>query len=272
LLHRPTFNRQYADPAMRLDHDWVAVALGVFAVASKYVDDPRVLPESGSWYVAGQNFWKDMRHVMPNLYAPPTLFRLQALVLFLWYFSGSPLFPTAGWALIGLALHHVQDTGIHVKQEWTKRAATYPFKYELRKRVFWILYSLERGMAMEMDRSFCLREDEHDVDLPLDLNDAGLDLLQQGQVNPPGFPLAVATFNGRMRLLNFGARKHSELRMIRRLSRQSEVLERELRWLQSIRIKLDHLRREEMGSILEGLFGTIEHCARCQQALSLKNR
>jgi len=240
LLHRPTFMRQYADPAMRLERDWVAIAFGVFAVASKYVDDPRVLPESGSWYGAGQRFWKEMRRIMSELYAPPTLFRLQAVVLFIWNFSGSSLFPSAGWALIGLALRYVQDAGMHLKKEWAKRATAHPFEYEMRKRVFWVLYLMERTAALEMDRSFCLPEDEHDLDLPLELDDAGLDMLQQGQVIPPGSSLIMAAFNARMRLLSFGSRKRTELRAIRRLSKESEVIEREQVWLHSIRSKLDH--------------------------------
>ncbi|KZO90086.1 hypothetical protein CALVIDRAFT_542988 [Calocera viscosa TUFC12733] len=240
LLHRPTFMRQYGDPAMRLERDWVALAFGIFALSSKFVDDPRVLPESGNWYGAGQKYWKEMRRVMAALYAPPTLFRLQALVLFIWFFSGSSLFPSAGWALIGLGIRYVQDAGMHLKKEWTKRAAAHPFEYELRKRVFWVLYMMERTITLEMDRSFCLQEDEHDVDLPRELDDAGLDLLQQGHTDPPGYSLAMACFNARMRLLSFASRKRTELRIIRRMSKVSDVVERERYWLQSIRIKLDH--------------------------------
>ncbi|KZT56788.1 hypothetical protein CALCODRAFT_555725 [Calocera cornea HHB12733] len=240
LLHRPTFMRQYSDPATRLEADWVALAFGVFAIASKYVDDPRVLPESGNWHNAGQKYWKEMRRVMSPLYAPPTLMRLQALVLFVWYFSGSPLFPSAGWALIGLALRYVQDAGMHLKKEWTKRATAHPFEYELRKRVFWVLYLMERTLTLEMDRSFCLQEEEHDVDLPCELDDSGLDLLQQGQKNPSGYSLIMASFNARMRLLSFGSRKRGELRAIRRLSKESDLVDRERNWLHSIRTKLDH--------------------------------
>ncbi|EJU03926.1 hypothetical protein DACRYDRAFT_115217 [Dacryopinax primogenitus] len=240
LLHKPTFMRQYADPALRQDRDWVAIAFGVFALASKYVEDPRVLPESGSWYSAGQKFWKEMRRVMSQLYAPPTLFRLQAIVLFTWYFSGTSLFPSAGWGIMALAIRYAQDAGMHLKKEWTKRAAAHPFEYEMRKRVFWVLYLMERTIGLEMDRSFCLQEDELDVDLPLELDDAGLDLLQQGEIDPPGFSLIIATFNARMRLLSFGSRKRTELRTIRRLTKEQDVIKRERYWLQSIRNKLDH--------------------------------
>jgi len=182
----------------------------------------------------------EMRRVMSEIYAPATLFRLQALVLFSWYFYGTKMFASAGWALIGLSLRYAQDTGIHLKKGWTKRAAAHPFEYEMRKRVFWALYSIERTMTLEMDRSICLQEDDHDVDLPLELDDAALDLLQQGQTNPPGFSYDIATFNARMRLLSFRSRKRTELRAIRRMSKESDVLDRELYWLQSIRTKLDH--------------------------------
>ncbi|EJU03920.1 hypothetical protein DACRYDRAFT_115214 [Dacryopinax primogenitus] len=243
LLHRPTFMRQYADPAMRQDNTWVAVAFGVFAIATKYVDDPRALGQpdaAGHYFYAGIKYWKEIIRVGSPLYAPPSLFRLQALILFTYFLGGQPLFPSSGWALIGLGLRYVQDAGMHLKREWLKRAQAHPFEYEMRKRVFWVLYIMERTMALEMDRSFCMPEQDYDVDLLLELDDAALDLMQQGQENPIGFSHRIASLNVRIRLLQFASHKRDELHMIRHYS--GNVHDREVNYLNVVRTRLEHLR------------------------------
>ncbi|KZT56769.1 hypothetical protein CALCODRAFT_301133 [Calocera cornea HHB12733] len=246
LLHRPTFMRQYQDPAMRLDNTWVAVAFGVFAIAAKYIDDPRALGPGdgkGHYFDAGIKYWNEMKRIGSPLYAPPSLFRLQALILFTYFLSGQPLFPSAGWALVGLGLRYVQDAGMHLKKEWLKRAKAHPFEYEMRKRVFWVLYMMERTMALEMDRSFCMPEEDYEVDLLLELDDAALDLLQQGQTNPTGFSHGVAAYNTRIRLLRFASEKRDSLYALRHIpSGHPSLHEREASYLHAVRQRLQNVK------------------------------
>ncbi|KZT56791.1 hypothetical protein CALCODRAFT_517897 [Calocera cornea HHB12733] len=245
LLHKPTFVRQYSDPLMRKDHAWVSLAFGVFAVGAKYVDDPRACGPAdaqGHHFDAGVKYWNEMRRVASPLIGPPSLLRLQALILFTDFLGGQPLFPSAGWALIGLALRYVQDAGMHVKKEWARRAKAQPFEYEMRKRVFWALYMMERTMALEMDRSFCMPEEDYDVDPLLELDDPALDLLQQGKENPSGFSLTINAWNTRMRLLQFASRKRDELYTLRHLAGSPDLHEREEKYLRSIPVRLESLQ------------------------------
>ncbi|KZO92937.1 hypothetical protein CALVIDRAFT_540611 [Calocera viscosa TUFC12733] len=245
LLHKPTFMRQYADPAMRLDNTWVSVCFGVFAIAAKFTDDARALgpaDAAGHNFDGGIKYWNEMKRIGSPLYAPPTLFRLQALILFTCWLGGQPLFPSAGWAMLGLGLRYVQDAGMHLKREWLKRAKAHPFEYEMRKRVFWVLYYMERTMALEMDRSFCMPEEEYDVDLLLELDDAALDLLQQGQTNVIGFSHSVAAYNIRIRLLQFASQKRDHLYTLRHMSGSPDLHEREANYLHGVRTRLQHLK------------------------------
>ncbi|EJU03922.1 hypothetical protein DACRYDRAFT_21316 [Dacryopinax primogenitus] len=243
LLHKPTFLRQYADPKMRLDNNWVSVVFGVFAIASKLVDDPRALgppDENGHYFDAGMKYFNEMRRIGSPLYAPPSLFRLQAIILFANYLCGHPLCPSVGWALIGLGLRYLQDAGMHLKKEWLQRAKAHPFDYEMRKRVFWILYAMERTMALEMDRSFCLPEHDYDIEPLLELDDDALDLLQQGQKDPVGFSQCIAAFNVRVYLLQIASHKRGEMQMLRHCN--SNVSHREETYLYGVNIRLQNVK------------------------------
>lgn len=66
LLHRPTFQKQWSEGLYKTDLWFAGVCMAIFAVASRWSDDPRVLPEgttlttsdgsdNGAWALAG---WK----------------------------------------------------------------------------------------------------------------------------------------------------------------------------------------------------------------------
>jgi len=131
---------------------------------------------------------------------------------------------------------------MHLKTEWLKRAEAHPFEYEMRKRVFWMLYMMERTMALEMDRSFCMPEEDYDVSHLLELDDAALDLLQQGQKNPTGFSHAVAAYNIRVRLLQFASKKRYEMWALRHVSAHNDLHAREVNYLSGIPYRLQTLK------------------------------
>jgi|ERR1700722_5133279 len=45
LLHRPTFDRQFRSRLHHRDHWFACLCLSLFAVASRWCDDPRVIPD-----------------------------------------------------------------------------------------------------------------------------------------------------------------------------------------------------------------------------------
>jgi hypothetical protein len=65
ILHKPTFMREWKDPRFRRDRGWTGLAFSIFAVASKFIDDPRVLeaPEREYRHSAGVQYWMQARSV-----------------------------------------------------------------------------------------------------------------------------------------------------------------------------------------------------------------
>lgn len=64
LLHRPTFNRQWNQQLYRRNIWFAGVCLSIFAIASRWSDDERVLPElipqEGTeidWRYAGRQYF-----------------------------------------------------------------------------------------------------------------------------------------------------------------------------------------------------------------------
>jgi hypothetical protein len=83
LLHRPTFERQRAAGLHERDVWFAALCAGVFAVASRWSDDPRVLAESGeSHYTAGWEWFQlvvELHQARRAFVQPAGLFEVQTL-------------------------------------------------------------------------------------------------------------------------------------------------------------------------------------------------
>ncbi|EJU06412.1 hypothetical protein DACRYDRAFT_113123 [Dacryopinax primogenitus] len=220
ILHRPTFLRQWADPANHTKREWAALAFAVFACGAKTIDDPRTKawPNDKYKHSAGLPYWYEMRRIAYPPYAPPTLCRLQTTVLGGLAIMGTPITPSAAWGLIGLASRLAQDAGIHRRSARRQRAD--PFEYEMRKRVFWAAYFMDRTMASFLDRPLAFREEDYDVELPLELDDEQLDNLQYGRKVEEGEGcLHLAAWVYRLRLLQICSRALSTLYAARNTQR-----------------------------------------------------
>ncbi|KZP00008.1 hypothetical protein CALVIDRAFT_533674 [Calocera viscosa TUFC12733] len=220
ILHKPTFMRQWADPANRTKREWAALAFAVFANGAKTLDDPRtkLWPNDKFKHSAGLPYWYEMRRIAYPGWAPPTLCRLQTVVLSAMAIIGTPITPSAGWGQIGLASRLSQDAGIHRRS--LRRQKFHPFEYEMRKRMFWAAYFMDRTMASFLDRPLAYREEDYDVELPLELDDEQLDNLQFGRkVDVDGSCLPMAAWIFRLRLLQISSRALSTLYAARNTQR-----------------------------------------------------
>lgn len=74
------------------------------------------------------------------------------------------------WTLSGIALRQCTDLGLHRK---TARASTSAsvLETQLRRRVFWVAYNLDRIAAISTGRPFGISEEDIDAEYPEDLND-----------------------------------------------------------------------------------------------------
>jgi hypothetical protein len=72
------------------------------------------------------------------------------------------------WYMIGLAMRTSIDLGLHRK---ANEANMDPFTTQMRRRLFWTVYYLERVVSMSLGRPFSISDRHIDLDLPLDVND-----------------------------------------------------------------------------------------------------
>ncbi|EED21851.1 C6 transcription factor, putative [Talaromyces stipitatus ATCC 10500] len=72
------------------------------------------------------------------------------------------------WYMIGLAMRTCIDLGLHRKSSTPQLDA---YAIQLRRRLFWTVYYLERAIAVSLGRPVSINDRHIDVDLPLDVDD-----------------------------------------------------------------------------------------------------
>jgi hypothetical protein len=72
------------------------------------------------------------------------------------------------WYMIGLAMRTCIDLGLHRKANTTHLDM---FTAQLRRRLFWSVYYLERAISLSLGRPFSIADRHIDLDLPLDVDD-----------------------------------------------------------------------------------------------------
>lgn len=96
------------------------------------------------------------------------------------------------WYMVGLAMRTAIDLGMHRKANEINMD---PFTAQLRRRLFWTVYYLERVVSMSLGRPFSISDRHIDLDLPLDVDDDVQDpaLLQtpQNQIKPTTLTYAI---------------------------------------------------------------------------------
>lgn len=83
------------------------------------------------------------------------------------------------WYMVGLAMRTAIDIGLHRK---ANELNLDPFTAQMRRRLFWTVYYLERVVSMSLGRPFSIADRHIDVELPLDIND---DVRDPAQLNAP---------------------------------------------------------------------------------------
>ncbi|KAI0080936.1 hypothetical protein K474DRAFT_1704230 [Panus rudis PR-1116 ss-1] len=198
LLFRPLFDQQIAEGLHLRDERFGAVVLLVCATASKFCDDPRVLlEETESKYSAGWKYFRQVQVLSNRLLATPSLLDVQIIVLAV-FFLQSLTAPAACWSLIGLGLRMALDVGAHRRKTYK----SLDMQKEMWKRVFWILVNMDHTLAMFLGRPTAVRDEDIDVDLPIECDDEFWVTTEDGvrPEQPSGKPSRVTFFNSSIRL------------------------------------------------------------------------
>ncbi|TKY87234.1 hypothetical protein EX895_003911 [Sporisorium graminicola] len=123
----------------------------------------------------GHQYWAEAQALMPVLFRFGDLDKLRATLLQLQY---ALLVPTAGsvWELSGAAIRLVTELNLQVDRDFDS-AANAPFTQEtidLRRRLFWTAYCLDRSLAVALARPPGLSDAWIHVQLPSLLSDADI--------------------------------------------------------------------------------------------------
>ncbi|PYH94539.1 hypothetical protein BO71DRAFT_475767 [Aspergillus ellipticus CBS 707.79] len=86
------------------------------------------------------------------------------------------------WYLIGLAMRICIDLGLHRGSQYQKMN---PHRGQMRRRLFWSVYLVERYISWSLGRPFSIAEEEFDADVPADVEDSCTDdPMEQTQHSP----------------------------------------------------------------------------------------
>ncbi|KUJ16071.1 uncharacterized protein LY89DRAFT_102668 [Mollisia scopiformis] len=97
---------------------------------------------------------------------------VQMLILLAIYSLRDPRGPGA-WTYIGLAMRTCIDLGLHRRTP----AKRYPLlNVEMRKRIFWTCYCLDRQISIILGRPFAISDRDIDVELPLEVDESVQDV------------------------------------------------------------------------------------------------
>ncbi|KAF8345885.1 fungal-specific transcription factor domain-containing protein [Amanita rubescens] len=203
LLHRPTFERQFKDQLHKRDIWFTAVCMGMFAVASKHSDDPRVVPSNArtpsggvDWTKAGWDYFNmcvDVHRIRRSLFLPATLFEMQTFTLMTFFLRNSIAYPV-GWHVVAAGLRKAQDVGAHRKKMYRGKASV---DGELWKRAFWFLALFDVFGSVSLGRSCCTSEEDYDLDLPLEVDDQYWETSNPEEAfkQPKGVPSKISALN-----------------------------------------------------------------------------
>ncbi|KAH9929511.1 fungal-specific transcription factor domain-containing protein [Epithele typhae] len=181
LLHRPTFERHWRDQIHTKNVWFACVCLGIFGIASRWSSDPRVLPdgvvnkvvddkEQDLWSLAGWRFvilGAKIHESRRSVLCPPELFEIQSFVLIAQYFRGSVV-QAGSWFYLSVGLIKAQDVGAHRRKIYGCKPTV---EEELWKRAYWHLVAFDRVGSMLLGRPCCSREEDLDLDLPIEVDD-----------------------------------------------------------------------------------------------------
>ncbi|KIM40075.1 hypothetical protein M413DRAFT_73918 [Hebeloma cylindrosporum] len=197
LLHRPTFTRQWKQGLHRRNIWFACVCALIFAVASRWCEDERVLPTGDTkevdWKLAGGRYFEigvEIHRVRRNLLHPASLFEVQTFTLIGMYLRGSSALPTA-WLAISAGMRKAMDVGAHRKRVYGTKPS---INDELWKRAFWHLVVFDRLGGASLGRPCGITEEDFDLELPLEVDD---DYWEAGDPfkQPPDLPSLITAFN-----------------------------------------------------------------------------
>ncbi|KAG8996020.1 hypothetical protein FRB93_000982 [Tulasnella sp. JGI-2019a] len=189
VLHRPSFEKQYAEEKHRTDLDFARLLLTVCSVGARTVDDERVylkLPDGDiEWNSAGWMYFVQVLQLAKPILASAKLVDLQIMALSATYLEGGST-TSGAWLINGIGVRFAEDVGAHRDAVYSSSA--HAFDHQMWKRTFWCLVQKDRQFSASLGRPMCIHDDDIDLQVPLEVDDDGWDEAKRLWVQPAGKP------------------------------------------------------------------------------------
>lgn len=206
ILNEVTFRAELQDRSLRLDREFVMVAMMVFAVASRLIDDERVLctPRSDDFLIntLGAKWHNSWKRLAFGTRGPSGSLRyIQSFVLAVVYLCGTGLHFNIGWCLLGVVFRLLEFAGAHRKL--TAQRLQHPLAIEEEwRRTWWTAYSLDREISTTLGRPMAVQDEDFDVALPLEVDERYFTASGDGAVptQPKGKPALISGFLSALKL------------------------------------------------------------------------
>ncbi|KAJ7364453.1 fungal-specific transcription factor domain-containing protein [Mycena albidolilacea] len=191
ILNRPSMERSVAEGLHFIDMKFGGMLLSVLAVAARYSDDPRVFvdghtPLSAGWEFANEA-WRALK------LSEPTIHEVQMYFMLTLYAKATST-PQISWSYLGLGIRCLQQ-----RAEFRRKSpgGKPGLEDELWKRIFWSFAIFDRMNCVYLGRPISLQPEDHEVDLPLEVDEEYWD---RGLTQPLGKPSQLLFFTCHVRL------------------------------------------------------------------------
>lgn len=172
VLQKQTFLVQFQNPAQPTS---ALLLCAIYATAARYSNHPSVRQGVQRRERLGMTYFDQATQMLDRFMDAPRVSTVQALVLMAIYESGLSQF-TRPFVLIGMAVKMAQLLGLQRRCEGSDWQEA-----ELRKRVFWSVYLLDRLIGSVLGQPMLILDKDCDVELPsLEVGD-GLDEMDEDE-------------------------------------------------------------------------------------------
>ncbi|RAL12639.1 uncharacterized protein BO97DRAFT_414005 [Aspergillus homomorphus CBS 101889] len=161
-----------------------------------------------------RDFWAAAINSQTALKSPSTYARIEAIMLLVLYDLRSSSHSSV-WYTIGLGMRICVDLGLHREGQYRSMRQ---HEAQLRRRLFWSVYLVERYVSWSLGRPFSIAEKDIDVDVPADMNDTINDDRQVNEIlRTPSDPIEPAPgsnirrFISTIRLQRIMSQMHSQI-------------------------------------------------------------
>lgn len=162
VLHKNSFMRQYRNPDPEKKPPLVLLN-AMFAIASRFSTNPEIIGHGDDPEGFGDEYFARAKKLVDLEYELPRQSSIQALLLMVTYRFTSAKSGGRVWVMLGMAIRMAQDLGMHRN---SARWHLPPLETEVRKRLWWTLYVMDRWVSASMGRPLEIDDNDCDVDFP----------------------------------------------------------------------------------------------------------